>query len=102
MNAPLPLNPWHPMTDPVDLKHLGKLAEELNECGAAVARCIIQGIDEHEPTTAKLNRTWLEEEIADVEANLRLVKQRFNLDERHIATRAARKEKHLTEWHALA
>lgn len=38
--------PWHPEKDAVRLKHLGKLAEELNECGAAVSRCIIQGIDE--------------------------------------------------------
>ena len=30
-------NPWHPISDPVDLAHLGKLGEELNECGSAVA-----------------------------------------------------------------
>lgn len=50
------LNPWHPMTDAINLAHLGKLAEELNECGAAVARCIIQGIDGSEPVTGKPNR----------------------------------------------
>lgn len=49
-------NPWHPISDPVDLKHLGKLSEELGECSAAVARCIIQGIDECEPVTGKINR----------------------------------------------
>ena len=47
-------NPWHPITDKVDLKYLGKLGEELNECGSAVSRCIIQGVDEREPVTGKL------------------------------------------------
>ena len=35
-------SPWVPEADPKSLKALGKLGEELNECGAAVARCIIQ------------------------------------------------------------
>ncbi len=96
------MNPWHPMTDPVDLKHLGKLGEELNECGAAVSRCIIQGIDEAEPVTGKINRQWLEEEIADVYANLLLVEQRFGLDTSAMSARTARKVDGLREWHALA
>ena len=29
-------NPWHPMSAPVDVKHLLKLAEELGEASAAV------------------------------------------------------------------
>lgn len=49
-------SPWHPMTDSVDLKHLGKLMEELGECQAAIARCIIQGIDSAEPVTGKINK----------------------------------------------
>lgn len=74
------MNPWHPITDSVDLKHLGKLSEELGELQAAVARCIIQGIDEREPVTGKVNRDWLTEEIADVQANLDLVVKRFEID----------------------
>lgn len=72
-------SPWHPMSDAVDLKHLGKLAEELSEAGAAVARCIIQGIDEAEPVTGKINRQWLQDELADVQANIGLVIERFKL-----------------------
>lgn len=95
-------SPWHPMSDPVDLKHLGKLSEELNECGSAVARCIIQGIDEREPETKKPNRVWLQDEIADVQANLDLVIERFGLDEEAMAERSEKKKRHLKQWHDLA
>lgn len=89
--------PWHPMKDAVDLKHMGKLAEELGELQAAVARCIIQGIDEAEPVTGKSNRQWLGEEIADVQANLELVLEHFGLsiDWR----RVYRKKDNLRDWH---
>jgi hypothetical protein len=102
-------NPWHPITDSVDLKHLGKLGEELGElgaaagkCAAAVSRCIIQGIDEREPVTGKLNREWLQDEIADVQANIDLVVERFALDEQAMEERAAKKRRHLKQWHDLA
>jgi hypothetical protein len=95
-------NPWHPMTDAVDLKHLGKLGEELNECGSAVSRCIIQGIDEAEPVTGKINRTWLEDEIADVMANAELNIERFGLDKVRMAARGERKKAQLRQWHRMA
>lgn len=38
------LSPWHPMTDPVDLKHMGKFLEELGECSAAAARCVVDQV----------------------------------------------------------
>lgn len=93
-------SPWHPMSDPVDLKHLGKLLEELGEGVSAVARCLIQGIDECEPATGKSNREWIQDEFADIEANMYLVTQRFKLlvDDK----RVARKLYHLTQWHNLA
>lgn len=96
------LNPWHPITDAVDLKHLGKLGEELNECGAAVSRVIIQGIDECEPVTKKPNRIWLMEEIADVQANQELVIERFELDEEFIRGRKEEKKARLRTWHEMA
>lgn len=70
------MDPWHPINVAIDLKHLGKLAEELNECGSATARCIIQGMDGCEPESGKPNRQWLQEEIADVLANVELVARR--------------------------
>jgi NTP pyrophosphatase (non-canonical NTP hydrolase) len=86
------------MTDTRDLKALGKLAEELSECAAAVARCIIQGIDESEPVTHKPNRQWLEEEIADVRANISLVVARFGLDTEKIEDRERDKYVRLRAW----
>lgn len=95
-------NPWHPMTDAVDLKHLGKLTEELGECTSAVSRCIIQGIDEAEPSTGEINRDWLAKEIADVLANIDLVIQRFNLNQAKISDRKYKKMQHLRQWHRMA
>lgn len=91
--------PWHPITNPRDLKTLGKLGEELGECSAAVSRCIIQGIDEKHPHTGKVNRQWLEDEIADVLVNVAVVMERFNLDHERIDKRASAKEPLLRAWH---
>ena len=95
------LNPWRPISGALDLKHLGKLCEQLNEAGSAVSRCIIQGVDEKEPVTGKVNREWLEDELADVLANIELVMAHFCLDQRRMAARAARKKKLLGAWHAM-
>jgi NTP pyrophosphatase (non-canonical NTP hydrolase) len=95
-------SPWHPMTDAVDLKHLGKLSEELGEAIAAVSRCVIQGIDEVEPVTGKINRRWLEDELADVLANIGLCNEHFRFDATRMLERIERKKKHLRGWHVLA
>lgn len=94
--------PWHPMSNPRELKTIGKLAEEVNELGAAIARCIIQGIDGLEPVTGKPNKQWLEEEIADVGANLELVVEYFNLDREFMRARHDRKIVPLRQWHEEA
>jgi hypothetical protein len=95
------LNPWRPMSRPIDLKHIGKLGEEANELGSAVSRCIIQGIDECEPVTGKPNRVWLRDEIADVLANIELCVEHFGLDKEAIRARAERKKVHLRGWHSM-
>lgn len=95
-------SPWHPMSDPVDLKHLGKLMEELGEAQSAVARCLIQGIDETDPETDQPNIEWLEDELADVLANINLVSARFELNEDRMNARAAKKMIHLKKWHEQA
>jgi NTP pyrophosphatase (non-canonical NTP hydrolase) len=96
------LNPWHPMSDSVDLKHMGKLAEEAGELASAASRCIIQGINECEPVTKKPNKEWLEDEIADLLANIQLVTKRFQLNENRIIDRCETKIKHLEAWHKMA
>lgn len=95
-------NPWHPMKDAVDLKHLGKLCEECGELSAAISRCIIQGINELEPVTKKPNYEWLEDEIADVMANIELVSERFKLDQARMIIRVETKKTKLKTWHKMA
>jgi hypothetical protein len=95
------LNPWQPERDPLRLAVLGKLNEELNEAGAMVARCIIQGIDECEPVTKKGNREALTNEIADVYATATMAVELFGLSSVDIARRMERKIQHLRAWHAL-
>lgn len=91
--------PWHPITKPIDLKHLGKLGEECGELSAIVSRCIIQGLDGINPDTKEINRHNLEEEIADVLANIYLVLDHFRLDENSIGIRRRGKIKKLLTWH---
>lgn len=99
--APAKPGLWIPVTDRVDLAHLGKLGEETGELSAVVSRCIIQGLDGIEPGTGKINRVWLAEEIADVSAMSHMVVDRFGLDRGGIYERAARKMAFKTEWHRM-
>jgi hypothetical protein len=98
---PKPLNPWQPTTDRLQLAVLGKLGEELGEASSAANRCIIQGIDEREPTTDKLNREWLLEEISDVLGTVEVAIRHFELDRDLIGDRTEKKIDHLLRWHAL-
>ncbi len=89
------------MSVPIDLKHLGKLSEELGEAISATSRCIIQGIDEREPITGKPNKQWLEDELADVLANIELVAEHFQLEAARMQERKERKKIHLRGWHSM-
>lgn len=100
-NRLAPPNPWVPMSNPLAIKHLGKLGEESNELGAAIFRCLIQGINESEPVTGKPNVEWLEDEIADVQANIGLVVKHFGLHTERMRVRTARKTTLLRAWHAM-
>lgn len=95
------MNPWVPMSDPCDLKHIGKLIEELGEAISAAARCQIQGIDEREPVTGKLNKEWLEDELADVMAGIALARDRFGLDMVRMEQRTLKKMRQLQTWHMM-
>lgn len=89
---------WQPITNPVDLAVLGKLGEEFAECAAAIFRCIIQGIDEVEPTTKKPNREWLTDELADVDAMLNHCIMHFKLDLAAVAVRSNKKYVYKKLW----
>lgn len=92
-------SPWQPEAGAVRLAVLGKLAEELGELSAIVARCIIQGIDESEPRTGVLNRDALAKEMADVSANIAICRDHFKIDP--LLQRQVGKMAFLDEWHEL-
>lgn len=91
-------SPWSPETSQFRLAVLGKLAEEGSEVATAAVRCIIQGIDEKEPVTGKLNREWLEDEIADVMAQCDLAITNLDLDRDRISSRRFAKSLMTGEW----
>jgi NTP pyrophosphatase (non-canonical NTP hydrolase) len=92
------LSPWTPDTNKTNLRVLGKAAEEAGEYGSALARCIIQGINESEPVTGKPNKEWLEEEVADVLATIDLLILKMALDWNFIKTRTVNKLTRLEGW----
>lgn len=91
-------SPWNPETSQHSLAVLGKLAEEGSEVATAAVRCIIQGIDECEPVTGKPNREWLEDEIADVLAQIERTTYEFDLDVARILRRANTKYDYTRRW----
>lgn len=95
------MSPWVPMVRAIDKKHIGKLLEELGEATSAASRCFIQGIYESEPVTGKLNKEWLEDELADVQANTELCIEQFELNTQRMAERVARKKQLLRTWHIM-
>jgi hypothetical protein len=82
---------WQPMTNKADLAVISKLGEEVTECGSALFRCIIQGINEVHPVTGKINREWLEDEIAGVLGMVEHAILHFGLDRVRMAKRTKRK-----------
>lgn len=90
---------WLPEQDQHRLAVLGKLVEELNECSARAARCILHGIDEIDPDTGRTNRSELEREIADVDACLMQARQRLGL--LGDIDRVMSKNAGFNHWHGL-
>lgn len=89
---------WRAEPDEVKLLALGKLIEELNECGARAARCIIHGIESIDPDTKKVNSFELEKELADVDALFRLVLAKLDLNMDFICERSTVKYEHKRQW----
>lgn len=97
LTAPVP-HKWVPETDPVRCAVLLKLIEEAGELVSAASRCLMQGIDEREPVTGKLNREWLEDELADVYALASLVRDTERLNVIRMLERTKRKRAMKLAW----
>lgn len=95
------MNKWTPTTDLLTLRRMGKLLEELGEASNVAARVIIQGIDEVDPGSGKVNRERLENELADVQAQIGCTVLAFDLDQDRMARRTAEKMRQMAEWEAL-
>lgn len=95
------LNKWTPTTDLMMLRRLGKLGEELGELQAVASRCIIQGIDEIDPSTGRANRARLLDELADVQAQIDCTLVALHLDLQQFEARADLKVDQMAEWEAM-
>jgi len=95
------MSKWVPISDPMLQRRMGKTGEECSELGAVVNRIQIQGIDEVDPGSGKTNRQRLEEEIADVYAQLDENIARLGLREEFIEQRRAVKRGYMQEWEQL-
>lgn len=95
------MNKWTPTTDLVTLRRMGKLTEELGELQAVAARVVIQGLDEVDPGTGKVNRQRLLDELADVQAQIGCTLLAFDLDQDYLARRVAEKIRQMREWEAM-
>jgi hypothetical protein len=95
------LSKWIPTTDLMTLRRMGKLAEELGELQAVVARCVIQGIDEVDPGSHKVNRQRLLDELSDVQAQIGRTLLAFDLDQEYLQRRVAEKMRQMNEWEAM-
>lgn len=92
------LTKWIPTTNLVELRRLGKLLEELGEATAVAGRCIIQGLCEIDPSTGVLNKTRLEQELADVDAQIACCVDALRLDATSMNTRTCEKLAQMREW----
>lgn len=97
----MPVTAWKTETNPLRSRRLGKLAEEVSECGAVAARCWIQGINEIDPSSGKTNRRRLQEEMADVLAQVVCSIRDLDLDQDFIMTRTLDKIAQMEEWEKL-
>jgi hypothetical protein len=98
---PIRMTKWVPTTDLMMLRRMGKTLEELGELVSVAARCIIQGIDEVDPGSGKINRDRLIDETADVLAQCQENIDRLGLSRERIEARSCTKRGYMQEWEAM-
>ena len=95
------LQKWVPTQDLLELRRLGKSLEEMGECVAIMARCIIQGIDGADPKTGAINRVRMWQEMADVAAQFACTAKEFSLPRDLMMARTADKIDQMYEWEEM-
>ena len=91
-------SPWRPEKDQVILALLGKASEEAAELINILCRAIIQGLDQDDPETGKPNILAIQDEVADMQAQLSLLKEYLDLNRVYIKERANAKFNHKDKW----
>lgn len=91
---------WTPDCNPHQARRIGKTLEELHELGAVLARISIQGLDAVDPGTGKTNRQRMNEETADVIAQINRNFHAFAMPADDIDKRVQEKEAMMAEWEA--
>lgn len=89
---------WMSESDPHKVRRLGKTLEELGELIAVLARCLIQGSEEIDPGTGRVNHDRLEDEMADVTAQMKLTAVSFQADTLLMDLRIEQKIREMREW----
>lgn len=89
---------WVPDADPKQARRIGKSLEELGELVAVLGRISIQGIDAIDPASGKSNRQRLEEESADVYAQLDCNLVALGMDQAKLWERRKLKVAAMAEW----
>ncbi len=101
MNAPM--QRWIPDDNPHQARRIGKTLEECGELSAVLARISIQGASAIDPASGKTNLRRLMEEMADVQAQIELTMQFFDISGNEGSSFAARvydKKRQMYEWEA--
>lgn len=73
------INPWKPEPDLMTHQVIGKAAEEASELAGILARILIQGLDERDPGTGRLNRDALVDEMSDVTAAIQWIEYQLGI-----------------------
>ncbi|MDP4074238.1 hypothetical protein [Acidovorax sp. A1169] len=92
------LNPVGRGTTP---SHHTSLLRILGVLQAVVARCVIQGIEEIDPSSGKTNRVRFIEAVADTLTQVNKSIGHFSLDYNAIRLRVTEKKRQMAEWEAL-
>lgn len=92
------MNPWTPDPCPKQARRIGKTLEELAELSKILARISIQGLDAVDPKTGVSNLQSLQEETADVQAQINLNVAFFRMDQDMLLNRIEKKEDQMTQW----
>jgi NTP pyrophosphatase (non-canonical NTP hydrolase) len=91
-------NKWIREQNEQACRRLGKTGEELGEAVAVVTRAIIQGVEEIDPSSGKTNRQRMEEEFADVLAQIQCDIDFFGLDFERMQIRMSDKMARMRAW----